>query len=324
MFLQILGAVLLTRGEALSGCVREAGRGKAASFTLEDLRHEMNGVLVADAESLVVSNRSTVARFHPGSRRLVFNGGAVWLNAPPTPRNGTWELAGSDYHTILRPLLDTNRQATARLRILLDPGHGGADGGSVSPGGLLVEKTLVLDIAERIADRLREAGMDVRLTRENDAFVALGDRTAMIREWEADLFISIHLNAADNAQAAGPETFVLPVNGFPATSENGAHRPSDPSPGNAHNAMNTLLGYAIQRRLPGRSEAHDRGVRRARFQVLVEASCPAVLVECGFVTNQEDARRLIRSEGRQAMAAAIAEGVLDCAGRMPATRPEPE
>jgi len=130
--------------------------------------------------------------------------------------------------------------------------------------------------------------------------------------WRADAFVSLHANFAENRQAAGPETYVLPLAGYAATGGDQSYS-QRPRNGNSNDVCNTLLGYSIHRRLPGRPGDGDRGLRRARFQVLRQAGCPAVLVEVGFLSNAVEARLLASGWFRDRLARAVADGVLDYA-----------
>jgi N-acetylmuramoyl-L-alanine amidase len=170
--------------------------------------------------------------------------------------------------------------------------------------------------------------MDARLTRARDEGLGLAQRTALAAKWRGDILISIHANSAANRAAAGIETYVMAGPGFASTSGN----TSDPRlfAGNRNDARNSVLALCVQRNLLAATGAEDRGIRRARFDVLREAPCPAVLVECGFLSNPGESVRLASAAYREQLARAISEGIWDYCrlGRREivpaAVRPRPE
>ena len=263
---------------------------------------------------LRLGGRRPVIAFSPDGRRATFRGTQMWLQAPLQRPHGHWAMARVDADTLLAPLLRPHRRLVHRhVRVVvLDPGHGGADSGAIGPNGLL-EKDVVLDIARQTRTRLEAANLRVHLTREDDRFVELAERTRIAARLQADLFVSIHANGFEEPGVSGVETFVLSKAGFPSTNSAGA-RPSaryQAAPGNAHDEANTLLGFYLQRRLLQESRSRDRGLRHARFLVLKDAPCPAALVECGFLTHAQEAERLGDPAYRARLARAIALGILD-------------
>jgi N-acetylmuramoyl-L-alanine amidase len=269
---------------------------------------------VIRADSIDIGDGTNCVRFYPGLRRSEVNGSTVWLHtaAEPAGISNLVTLDARDVREVLLPLLRMAPPAGRPLRVMLDPGHGGEDSGAVSAQPAIEEKHLVLDLALRIGQRLEAAGLTVGYTRRNDSFLSLDARTATACVWRADAFVSLHANFAENRKATGPETYVLPFAGYAPTG--GDQRISDrPQNGNSNDVCNTRLGYSIHRRLPGRGGEADRGLRRARFQVLRQAGCPAVLVEVGFLSNVVEARLLASGWFRDRLARAVAGGVLDYA-----------
>ena len=240
-----------------------------------------------------------------------------------------------DRRSTVAPLLQARTKplvAGRPLRVCLDPGHGGQDSGASSKDGRLVEKAIALDIAQRVAKKLRQDGIEVSLTRsDNRTFLPLPDRPALARAKKADLFVSIHLNANASSAPRGVETYVFPARGMESTSYDGKGASEDSRqwwPGNGSDWGNMQLGFCIQRRLVAASGLPDRGLRRARFIVVREARVPAALVECGFLTNARDLAALRSEKGREDIARGIYEGIFDFAfGTMapglPAHKPGP-
>ena len=175
------------------------------------------------------------------------------------------------------------------LKVVLDPGHSGP----VEPGacaGGVSEASLTMRMARFAAEELRLRGFAVRLTRdgpvEDDE---LAWRAELANAWDADLFISLHCNAAGRIEAEGTETYY-----YPGSSEGGR------------------LARRVQHHLTEALLTEDRGVKEADFQVLRETDCPAVLVECGFITNPVDRGMLTDTLEQWRIGAAIAVAVTEC------------
>lgn len=173
------------------------------------------------------------------------------------------------------------------VTIVVDAGHGGRDSGALgvskSP-----EKTINLNIAREVARQLEARGANVTMTRSSDRFIELDDRAAMADRTHADLFVAIHSDSSRRAAVTGTTIYVA----------RGA--------GTASRRAADSIAAAI-----GRAGIECRGVQGAGFRVLVGHSRPAVLVECGFLTNRAEAQRLSSSAYQTRLASAIAEGIVD-------------
>lgn len=213
--------------------------------------------------------------------------------------------------------------------VVLDPGHGGDDYGARAFG--LHEADLTLDLALRIRSSLLALRPDLRvvLTREDDTFVSLEQRAAMANAIGADVFVSIHLNAADEpVDHGGITTFVLDTtddrsairlaareNGTGASEVTelqrilaGLHR--DDQVAGSRVLAESIHGSLLRSGRTVLPRLHDRGVRSAMFYVLVGAVMPAVLVETSFMTREDEARALTTTRYRDAIASGVAEGIL--------------
>jgi N-acetylmuramoyl-L-alanine amidase len=186
-----------------------------------------------------------------------------------------------EFLEVLHVVLPT--AAPPKFTICLDPGHGGRDGGARSSGQ--VESDLNLDIARR-ARRILAPKYQVVLTRGGDKEVSLGQRVAIADRARADLFVSIHINAAQSSQANGYEIFVR----------------RDPSAGSLLLAAGILVQFA--KRWPAK---RNRGLKYANF-VVVKQPRPACLVECFFLTNPADRALLANASVREELGEAIAWG----------------
>lgn len=297
------------------------GRDTFAASSLMNLVSIQKGLGLPESDvrtnRVVISDGTNRIVFHPGYRRAELNGTAIWLNGAANANfREKLTLAREDYERFLQPLLRGKPPAVTNgeFRVFLDAGHGGEDGGAISPINKQLEKDLVLDITQRVGMRLEDAGLVVQYSRTNDTFVSLEDRSVLARKGRASIFVSIHANTTSGKNARGMETFALTLAGFDSTTAESRVGLGE-RVGNAHDVGSAILAYLIHTRLPGRRGEADRGLRRARFQVLRQAPCPAVLVECGFLSNATETRGLASMRFREKVAMAIAEGILDYAQR---------
>ncbi len=262
-------------------------------------------------EELQVTNRFWKLNFTVNSMKTRINGIDVRFSLPVISRNGTVLLPLVDVHNSLHPLLfPPKNPASQKIKtICLDPGHGGRDTGKIDKRHL--EKKYTLLVAEEIAQQLRRHGFRVILTRTKDDFVPLADRPAMANRNRADLFISLHFNAAENAEVRGAETYCLTPAGVESSNSGGGRSSAGGLEGNAQNEHNMLLAYQIQKNLVLLLRQQDRGVKRARYEVLRSAKMPAVLVEAAFMSNTSEAQKIYDPAFRKRMATAVVEGILN-------------
>jgi N-acetylmuramoyl-L-alanine amidase len=211
-----------------------------------------------------------------------------------------------------------------RFRIVLDPGHGGWDLGTVGRQGLL-EKDLVLDVSERLGRLLRERlRAEVVFTRTSDAYLPLDQRAEVANQIKADLFVSVHANYSDSATARGVETYYTNFFSPPGAREIEAREngttprpaPVSLSAGELHEKIEESrhLAASIQRALyatlaASNSAIRDRGVKDSAFAVLTGTTMPAVLTEISFVSSPADERNLGTEAYRQRIAEALYKGI---------------
>ena len=212
-------------------------------------------------------------------------------------------------------------------RVVLDPGHGGADPGAIGRTGA-AEKRLTLQLSLTLAERLRAAGYEVHLTREDDSTLPLKKRTEFANNIDADVFISIHINSARNRRLRGFETYYLDMAIDPSAAETAARENASGEAGsmgdlgemleaimkNDFQAASSELAASIQDSLvmhvaKSYGNVHDLGVKTAPFFVLVGADMPAVLVEASFVSNEEEEAWLKSAAYRSELAEAIEIGL---------------
>ncbi len=212
-------------------------------------------------------------------------------------------------------------------RIVLDPGHGGHDTGTIGPKGLR-EKDLVLDIAQRLGALLQDRlGAEVIYTRSDDTFIPLERRTEIANEAKADLFLSIHANSSPIRSIAGVETYYLNFT-TSRTALEVAARENAGSQKTVYELQDLLEKIALKDKVEESREfatrvqnalfamssktdsrARDRGIKKAPFVVLIGASMPSVLAEIGFISNMHDESVMRRQEYRDRVAEALYKGV---------------
>ena len=242
--------------------------------------------------------------------------------APKPPVTQATALAGENASRSL-----TRALGLKVSRIVIDAGHGGHDDGTIGPHGVL-EKDVVLDVALRLSKLIQDRmGAEVVLTRSDDNFVPLHERTSIANEHKADLFLSIHANSSPVPEVAGTETFFLNFTSSApaldvAARENAG---SEKTVGELKDLIQSItlndkiqesqtFAQTVQTSLFGQAAranpaAHNRGVKRAPFVVLIGASMPSILAEIGFLSNPKDEANLGKPEYRQKIAEAIYKGL---------------
>lgn len=235
------------------------------------------------------------------------------LDLPPPPR-------ADGEHSLAQQL------GLKARRVIIDPGHGGHDPGTMSKKGLR-EKDLVLDISTRVAELLENEGFEVLMTRTNDVFIPLEERTAIANSKGADLFVSIHVNASRSAKPRGIETYYLNLATSPDAAEVAARE--NASTTRRLSELNELLQKVMNNSkieesrelaqhvqstmatnlFDSAKDSRNRGIKTAPFYVLLGARVPSVLVEVAYLSNQQDEELLKSSAYRKKIAESIAKGV---------------
>ena len=237
------------------------------------------------------------------------------------PKHETPAIVEKKTRPLKKPLITKIR------RIVVDPGHGGHDSGALGPNGVM-EKDVVLAIGLKLRDLLKEElGLDVVMTRSTDVFIPLEERTAIANKVNADLFVSVHANAAHNRAASGIETYYLNL----AKTEKAAELAAKEN-GTTLDKVSVLqailfdlmanyklndsahLADEVQRSLHGRirgsyADVRNLGVKQGPFYVLVGATMPSILVETAFVSNPQEEGRLTNTAYQDQTAEGIMEGI---------------
>jgi N-acetylmuramoyl-L-alanine amidase len=263
-------------------------------------------------DEVVATNRATRLVFDKDSRLVEVNGTDVALSFPVASDHGTLLIAQMDLNTAIRPLLFPPRFTDAKriTTICLDPGHGGKDTGNHT--FWRSEKTYTLALALELRDQLQKAGFNVILTRSKDAYVELPDRPALANRRGADLFVSLHFNATPTGknEVEGPQTYCITPVGASSTDAQGEGANFGATAANRAEQKSLLLAYQVQKSLVRNLGAKDRGVRRARYWVLRDATMPAILIEGGYMTHPVESKKIYNAAYRRQMAQAIVIGIL--------------
>jgi N-acetylmuramoyl-L-alanine amidase len=176
-----------------------------------------------------------------------------------------------------------SKDSGSSMTVVIDAGHGGHDRGGI-PGQIVSEKEMTLDVAQRLKKALATSGYRVVMTRDSGVFIPLGTRVAIANSYANAIFVSIHFNSAKRSGAGGIETYF-------------------------YNRESLPLASAIHYFVAGGAPSSNRNVRRRGYFVLRKATVPAVLVECGFLTNPTEAALAQTASYRQKLAEEIAAGV---------------
>lgn len=178
---------------------------------------------------------------------------------------------------------DAKAESIRFSTVVIDAGHGGKDGGSVWNG--LIEKKLCLDVAKRVESGLKSRGVKTVMTRRSDSFVELDQRARLANRVPSSIFVSIHFNGSRKTLISGGEVYYRSSRG-------------------------RILASAVSRTIKSRVTGGSRGIFQGDFKVLRETRMPAVLVECGYISNKREARRCAEPAHRQKLADAIVSGLL--------------
>jgi N-acetylmuramoyl-L-alanine amidase len=212
-------------------------------------------------------------------------------------------------------------------KIVIDPGHGGHDTGTIGPNGL-EEKDLVLEVSRRLGKLLESRlGAEVVYTRKDDTFIPLETRTAIANQARADLFVSIHANSSHDPDARGVETYYLNFTSSPEALEVAA-RENAVSEKSIYELQDLVKKIALKEKIEESREfagdvqqslhsglatkspaIRDRGIKKAPFIVLIGANMPSILAEISFVSNPTDEHRLATSEYRERIAESLYRGI---------------
>lgn len=271
------------------------------------------GYTLDNGTQFILTNKTSRLVFNQDSADSTINGTGVRLSFP-VAKGGF--LSQLDAEKTVRPLVFPQRPSAKKVTtICLDPGHGGKDTGNrIGRFFPRYEKTYTLALALELRRQLQQAGFRVVLTREKDDYLDLPTRANIANRAGADLFLCLHFNDStmDMQNVQGPETYCMtPVGAASSNDSAGEGAGSRAYPGNRMDDKSLLLACQVQRSLVRSLGVTDRGVRRARWQVLRETEMPGILLEGGYMSQPAEARRIFDAGWRKQMAAALVRAVVN-------------
>lgn len=318
------GVARIYRDNVLIGSIR----GHAAP--IEHVAFVRNGEAVVTSDTKGVVQITTLDSL---AAKQVLNLDSVQIAL----RDGLWEPIGKPVAAAWLQLLrfgshDNSARGRARIVIVIDAGHGGMDPGATTAEGVF-EKNVTLDEAKQLAQEVKKRGYSVILTRDNDSFITLKRRSEMADFSDADLFVSLHVDAAPNRNARGMSIYTLAESGLDkqaaalATREN----QSDTVAGVDLAAARARIRSTMQTNLKQSSNFSETALselakvtelaqpprRFAEFAVLKTAGVPAVLIQLGNVANQQDSAQVVNAQWRKVIAVAIASAIDSYFSKMP-------
>lgn len=252
--------------------------------------------------------------------RLTVGGQEVWMNNvkfvfsfPIVPSGGRYLVSRIDLAKMIDPVLRPKyiRPSKPIKTIIIDPGHGGKDSGTVNRHGS--EKTYNLAVAKKLKKELEKLRVfKVVLTRDTDKALTLSQRVAIANKYTNALFISIHFNSGGRrgGSAEGIETFTLSPVGVAHYGRGLKSSDFEARTGNSQDSANIALATAVHSNVLLMSGRPDRGIRRARYSVLTGVRHPAVLLEGGFMSHHFESRLIVNDKYQSTLAKAIAKAVV--------------
>jgi len=268
-----------------------------------------------------LANGNAEIGIRTNSREVVINGVRHWLSFPVMEEGEKLLISRIDLAKTIEPMLRPQRIENLKRveTVVLDAGHGGHDRGATSKYGQ--EKDYTLDVCLRLKPLLEAQGLRVVLTRDRDEFLSLNERPKIANEIPNSIFVSIHFNSG-GPHARGFEVFAVTPRGAPSTADK-VLRPRDyrEEPGNAVDVPSAALASSVYHSMLGHLPQIDRGLKRARFAVIRQATVPSILIEGGFVSHAEEAKLIHQPEWRENLAKSIAAGIAGFKGLSELNRP---
>ncbi|BDS06240.1 hypothetical protein NT6N_12800 [Oceaniferula spumae] len=266
--------------------------------------------------SLTLENKKVKIRMRSGSQQCYMNGVLFIMSHPIVPYSGKYLISRTDLVKLIDPVMRPSYISSAKpfKTVVVDAGHGGHDSGST--GHFSYEKTYTLTVARLLRDELQRKGYNVVMTRDSDVFISLSNRVRIANKYKNAIFLSIHFNSGQS-RANGIETFTVSPVGVPHLGRGVRERDFNLVPGNIMDSASIALATAVHSRtlLYLNNEAgnnfkiSDRGIKRARFNVLTGIEIPAILLEGGFLSNRTEAAKVHSPVYQKTLAAAVARAV---------------
>ena len=254
----------------------------------------------------VIYDKTRKAVFSASYRDGTVNGVQVYFLYPMLIKNSEPYISEVDFLTCLDPLLRYKTPVKLGMKtIMVDAGHGGSDPGAIN--GSHKEKIYTLQIAKRLQTQLEKLGFRVIMTRTGDTYPTLQERAALCKKYKPDLYISIHCNSSTSKTPAGIETYrAVPVGG---TETKGSKVKTEKQSANEYDANSSRLAYEIQKGMLAATGGTDRGTRHQAIYVIGNASCPAVLVEVGYLSNDAEVKKIASPDYQNKIVSGILAGL---------------
>lgn len=262
-----------------------------------------------EGDDRIFSHPQLLMRWKTGSQSIYVNNIKFNLSFPVIESDGLALLSTVDLAKLVDPVVRPSyiKKPITFDTVVIDPGHGAHDSGAQGVMGW--EKHYALDISLRLEKALQSRGFKTLMTRRTDVFLTLGQRVDIANRQSKAIFVSVHLNSSGSRTASGIETYALAPQGTRST--NGGSSPwNSPLNGNTRDAENIALATAVHSHAIHDLKTIDRGIKRARFNVLRGINKPAILFEAGFITNAVEGKLMHEEAYRQRVAESIAEAIV--------------
>lgn len=261
-----------------------------------------------EGDNRIFKHPHLVMTWKIGSQDIYVNNIKFNLSFPVTANGEMAMLSTVDLAKLVDPVVRPSyiKKPIEFDTVVIDAGHGAHDSGAIGPYGR--EKDYALDMALRLEKALQMRGFKTLLTRRTDTFLTLGQRVAIANGQRDAIFISLHFNSSGSRDANGIETYALAPQGTSST--NGGSPWNSLLSGNLRDAENIALATAVHAHVIHDLRSVDRGIKRARFNVLRGINKPAILFEGGFVTNRDEGKLINDPAHRQRIADSIANAVV--------------
>ena len=264
---------------------------------------------VTSGSDRLFKHPTLIMRWKAGSQTIYINNILFNLSYPIKEHQGKAMISTIDLAKLVDPVLRPSyiKKPIRFDTVVIDAGHGAHDSGAKGIYGY--EKNYTLDMALRLKAALERRKFKTRLTRSNDTFLSLSQRVAFANRVDDAIFISIHFNSAGSRSANGIETYALAPQGTSSTG-GGSYMRGSFLNGNVRDAENIALATAVHAHVIHELKSTDRGIKRARFNVLRGINKPAILFEGGFLSNSTEGKRIHSESYRDELTSAIANAVV--------------
>lgn len=292
--------------------------GWSNSISLNDLAKSFHLQLKQEKDKIYLSNSQNHWIFQENSKEASLNATKIFLTYTVQSKLIGGKNLQKIYsiHSIDKEKLISVLQHSKKFpikTIVIDPGHGGKAEGAINKTLNIKEKDLNLKVAQQLAQQLKNLGFTIYLTHAVDKDLTLKDRSEFANKMKADILISIHHNSSTAQTPCGIEVYTYSFAGHPSTDRN-TPVASDKvvAPVNSYDQESTFLAFNLQKNIIKQTKLNDRGVRRGRMGVLNGLKCPGVLIECGFISNPQEAKTLLQETYQKKLIQGICDAIQQC------------